>query len=84
MPVLEVLPHSEEDWRIAVPPIWVEPCAPDWDFEAPEGSAVALLLVDEQRHVPSRSVSNRIVRLLLSPAAIQTFGQVEIPFDPQT
>lgn len=84
MAIREISQNSEEYWRIEPPPAWVDHREPDWEFEAPVGSAVSLLLVDEQQHVPSRSVSNRLVRRLLSSPAIQTYGQVEIPFDAQT
>ncbi|MEQ1841135.1 MAG: DUF3857 domain-containing protein, partial [Verrucomicrobiales bacterium] len=84
MSIREVIPVADLDWRFEPPPPWLDRWEPDWEFEAPEGGSVALLLVDEQQHVPTHSISNRIVRRLLSPAAIQSFGQVEIPFDPKT
>jgi predicted Zn-dependent protease len=64
-------------------PSWVIPREPDWAFEAPEGSPFALLLVDEQQHVPTQAVTNRIVRRLLVPAAVETYREVEIFFDPR-
>lgn len=84
MSVRRIFPVSEEDWRIEPVPSWVDYWEPDWEFEAPAGSAFALLLVDEQQHVPSHSVSNRIVRRLLTSEAVQAFAQVEIPFDART
>lgn len=84
MSIREVFQNSEEYWRIEPSPSWVESWEPDWEFEAPAGSDVALLLVDEQQHVPSHSISNRIVRRLLSPRAVQTFCEAEIQFDAKS
>ncbi len=84
MSIREVLPFAELDWRIEAPPLWLEPKEPDWAFEAPSGTSAALLLVDEQQHVPSQSISNRIVRCLLTSAGITAFRRVEIAFDPRT
>lgn len=84
MSIREVIKNFNECWRIEPSPTWATPWEPDWEFEAPEGSAVALLLVDEQQHVASQSLSNRIVRRLLSPTAIHNFGQAEISFDAET
>lgn len=84
MSIREIFPISEENCRIEPPPSWVVPGEPDWGFDAPTGSAFALLLVDEQQHVPTRSVSNRIVRQVLSAEAVQGFREVEIPLNPST
>lgn len=84
MSIREVLPFADPDWRLEPLPSRVERSEPDWDFQAPEGSSVALLLVDEQQHIASRTISNRVVRRLLHPAALKTFRQVEIAFDAQS
>jgi len=82
MSIRKVVPISEADWRVEALPSWVDPHEPDWDFEAPEESAVAFLLVDEQHHIASQTISTRIVRRVLTRAAVQVLGQVEIDFDP--
>jgi len=84
MSIPEVLPEAELDWRFESPPSWLDAWEPDWEFDGPGDSPVALLLVDEQQHGPSRSVSTRIVRRLLRPEGLETFRKVEIPFDAQT
>jgi len=82
MSIRKVVPISEADWRVEPVPPWVDGHEPDWEFEAPAESAVAFLLADEQHHVASQAVATRSVRRVLTRAAVQALGQVEIDFDP--
>ncbi|MBU6302993.1 MAG: tetratricopeptide repeat protein [Verrucomicrobia bacterium] len=84
MTIREDLPIPGQDCRVEDPPPWWEPSEPDWEFDAPGQGSIALLLVDEQQHVPSRTVTNRIVRKLLTPEAVARFRELEIEFDATT
>jgi Flp pilus assembly protein TadD len=81
MSIREDLPISDPDCRVEAPPSWMDPREPDWGFDVPAGNPTALLLVDEQHHVPSRTLTNRIVRRLLTPEAVARFREVEFEFD---
>lgn len=82
MSIRKLVPLSEADWRVEPAPAWVETREPDWDLDAPEEYGVALLLVDEQHHLPTLAASMRTVRRVLTRAAVQALGQVGIDFDP--
>jgi len=82
MSIRKVVPISDADWRLEPVPSWVVAREPDWEFEGPEECAVVFLLVDEQHHVATQSISTRLVRRVLTRAAVQALGQVEIDFDP--
>jgi hypothetical protein len=82
MSIRRVVPIEQAEWTIAPPPEWVEAREPVWDFVAPDGHAVAFLLLDQQQDVATQSVALRSVRRLLTHAAVQALGQVEIEFDP--
>jgi hypothetical protein len=82
MSIRRIVPIERAEWQIAPPPPWVEVREPDWDFAPGDAEGVCLLLLDQQHDVATQSVSLRTVRRLLTHAAVQALGQVEIDFDP--
>lgn len=82
MSIRKVVSVEQAEWRLAPPPAWVQGAEPDWDFVPPEGYAIDFPLLHEQHDVATQSFSFRSIRRLLTHAAVQALGQVEIDFDP--
>lgn len=82
MSIRKIVPVDQAEWGVGPSPSWVENREPDWHFAPAEIHPLAILLIDEQHHVASQSISCRNVRRLLTHAAVQALGQVEVEFDP--
>lgn len=82
MSIRRIVPVDQTEWSMAPAPSWRLPRDIDWRYRAPEGESVAWLLQDEQHHVASQARSSRLVRQLLSNAAVQALSQVELEFEP--
>ena len=82
MSIRKTVPISEADWNIEPRPLWVEERRPDWQFVPEEGYPVAFLLIDEQHHITSKAVYRHTFRRIITHAALQSLGQVELDFDP--
>ncbi len=82
MSIRKIVPVEQAEWHLSPAPAWVEQGEPDWDFTPSDGPPVAFLLLHEQHDVASQSVFTRSVRRLLTHAAVQALGQVEVDFDP--
>jgi len=82
MSIRKIVPVDQAEWGVGPAPDWVESREPDWHFAPTENHPLAILLLDEQHHVASQSISCRNVRRLLTHAAVQALGQVEVEFDP--
>jgi len=82
MSIRRIVSAESADWRIAEFPVWREDNEVDWTLPCPDGHHLAFLLIDEQHHVPTRSVSSRTIRRLLTLSAVRSCSHIDIEFDP--